>query len=74
MGRFDHIEETGTKEVCVGYVTACQDAYDKPLRVVTEEEVRQFLVYEETVVTGYKIKKESDQEIEPDQETKFNQE
>lgn len=54
-GSFDHIEEEGCRETCEKYIRVCEDAYDKPLRIVPPEQVRRLVLRENTVITGYAV-------------------
>jgi len=55
MGSFDMIQEEGNMNKCEMFVKACQDAYDKPLKIVTIDQVRKISYNESEVITGYRI-------------------
>jgi len=49
------IQEEGNMNKCEMFVKACQDAYDKPLKIVTIDQVRKISYNESEVITGYRI-------------------
>jgi len=54
-GNCDLPQEEGSRIKCEAYISACQSAYDKPLTIKPKSEVRALLVYEDNIITGYKI-------------------